>query len=450
MLTIMPLAASSAPVNHRNVTFTDPWWTMRYLGSERITMLVNDMRGIKIKYQMIDLGFFDRDLTQARPQWHPVIDGSMDDIHTRYLRRWLDYSRRLAPEMKFLGVINGNTNLHVLGTRFQGMTPAVSQAQMHENIAAHSRYLINTYGLDGIVLDFEPLTRASTAAYVRLVEAVRNKIGEDKLIVICASIDPAYLDSATISAYRDKVDIFLSMNYDTGLAAEAEYIKHVSDSVLLISDVFKNSSTRVVPLGPGVYAYNQYHTAAENARTHSLAVIDAIARGAEIYASGLWWFAGARQQPRTGYYDFLTYWVNQTISPPRLTFTHSPAFNIPASTVGTAIASIDVSDGVTGGTPPYTFTAAGLPAGIAISAAGVIFGTPTTPAAAATAVITVTDSAAPGVTDSITIDVANVTPLRDSQPGDGGCNAAAGLLGMLFVLPLLICGGATERRSYFC
>ncbi len=75
-----------------------------------------------------------------------------------------------------------------------------------------------------------------------------------------------------------------------------------------------------------------------------------------------------------------------------LNFFHKAAYDIPESAVGTAIADIDVSDGVVGGGTSYSYSASGLPAGIGIdSATGVISGTPTTAGAAGTATITVTD-----------------------------------------------------------
>jgi len=96
--------------------------------------------------------------------------------------------------------------------------------------------------------------------------------------------------------------------------------------------------------------------------------------------------------------------------PTALTFTDSSAYDIPASTVGTAITDIDVSGGVSGGIPSYTFSATGLPAGISISAAGIISGTPTTSGAAGTVVITVTDSATPTPgKESITINYGAIT-----------------------------------------
>ena len=89
-----------------------------------------------------------------------------------------------------------------------------------------------------------------------------------------------------------------------------------------------------------------------------------------------------------------------TAAPP-LTFTNSSSFDIPTMTLNTAIASISVAGGVSGGTLPYTFTAIGLPAGISISSTGVISGAPTAVGLASTATITVTDGAMN--TDSITI-----------------------------------------------
>lgn len=96
-------------------------------------------------------------------------------------------------------------------------------------------------------------------------------------------------------------------------------------------------------------------------------------------------------------------------TPPALVFTDSRSFDIGAMTQGVAITNIDVSGAVSGGTAPYTFSAAGLPTGIVISTAGVISGAPTTPAAATTATVRVEDSSSPGQSRSITIAVGEIT-----------------------------------------
>ncbi len=77
-----------------------------------------------------------------------------------------------------------------------------------------------------------------------------------------------------------------------------------------------------------------------------------------------------------------------TIAPPQLAITTT---SLPGGTVG---AAYNATVAATGGTTPYTFTATGLPAGLSISAAGVISGTPTAPGTV-TAAITVTDSTNP-------------------------------------------------------
>jgi 5'-nucleotidase len=66
-----------------------------------------------------------------------------------------------------------------------------------------------------------------------------------------------------------------------------------------------------------------------------------------------------------------------------------------AATAGTAIAPLTLA--ATGGTTPYTWTATGLPDGLAISPAGVVSGTP---AAAGTSTVTVTATDSTGATGS--------------------------------------------------
>jgi C1A family cysteine protease/uncharacterized membrane protein len=89
-------------------------------------------------------------------------------------------------------------------------------------------------------------------------------------------------------------------------------------------------------------------------------------------------------------------------------FRDDPAYDIPESTVGVAISPISVSGGVVGAATPYTFSASGLPSGIAInSSSGVISGTPTATRNAGTATITVASSSG---TKSITIAFGKVNP----------------------------------------
>jgi hypothetical protein len=73
------------------------------------------------------------------------------------------------------------------------------------------------------------------------------------------------------------------------------------------------------------------------------------------------------------------------------------------ATVGTAIAPLTLA--ATGGVAPYTWAATGLPPGLAISAAGVVSGTPTT-AGTSSVTVTATDSAGATGTASFNVVVA--------------------------------------------
>jgi putative cell wall-binding protein len=97
-----------------------------------------------------------------------------------------------------------------------------------------------------------------------------------------------------------------------------------------------------------------------------------------------------------------------------LAFVHSFAYDLPAMTVGTPIAQRNVSGTVSGGVPPYTFSATGLPAGIAISATGIISGTPLAASPAGSATITVRD--ANSAADSITIAYGAISPATVLPP----------------------------------
>jgi hypothetical protein len=105
-------------------------------------------------------------------------------------------------------------------------------------------------------------------------------------------------------------------------------------------------------------------------------------------------------------------WENIPASP--LTFTDNSAYDIPASAIGTSIANINVSGGVSGGVTPYKFSATGLPAGVGISTAGVIGGSPTAVTAAGTATVTVTDAAS--ATASISIAFGAVSKATQTAP----------------------------------
>ena len=89
-----------------------------------------------------------------------------------------------------------------------------------------------------------------------------------------------------------------------------------------------------------------------------------------------------------------------------LAFTKQASFDIPENTRYTAIKSINVSDGVSGGATPYTFSKVSGPDWLKVNAAGILSGSRQGVADATTAVIQVKD--ADGATATITINIGEV------------------------------------------
>ncbi|MCL2174176.1 fibronectin type III domain-containing protein [Candidatus Saccharibacteria bacterium] len=129
-----------------------------------------------------------------------------------------------------------------------------------------------------------------------------------------------------------------------------------------------------------------------------------------------------------------------------LTFASSPAFDIPAMTVGTPISPINVAGGAAGGTPPYSFSAIGLPAGISISPAGIISGTPTTTGTAGTVTITVTDS--DGTTRTIRISYGAISAAASSgrNPRTGDINTVLITATSMIALAGVVLGAIRLRK----
>ncbi len=123
--------------------------------------------------------------------------------------------------------------------------------------------------------------------------------------------------------------------------------------------------------------------------------------------------------------DIATKTFSLTINPALAITTATP---LPGGTTGTAYAQII---GVTGGTPPYTFSLANGPPGVSIDPkTGLLSGTPTA-AGPFSAVVTVTDFASLGLfpgsaSKTFSLSVASSTSLVTAEPGSLSFTGAAG------------------------
>ncbi|MGO4180551.1 glycoside hydrolase family 18 protein [Paenibacillus sp. TAF43_2] len=313
-----------------NVTFTNPEWVMSPQTDAFIQNVISKMNNYKIKYQMIDAGFFDRDSTtgQYEDEDGQPIDGTMSWYAYDELENWVNKSRQYAPNMKLIGVVNGNKWLHVQGVPYTDRnnvlhTPAVSKSAMHDNIASHCAFLVNYYGLDGINLDFEPVS-AGTASidYRQLIQKVRAAIGPNKHLSIDGNPFSNYMPDNEIAQFGALLDMIVMMNYDTAdltvsaypanpsTTNAANYKLAMKENIKRISNALP-ASCAFIPLGPGVYNLTDSHQSYENAQNHSVAVNDAILEGARVAGSGVWWFNGSMNNVAETQ-QFTDYWINGT------------------------------------------------------------------------------------------------------------------------------------------
>ena len=107
-----------------------------------------------------------------------------------------------------------------------------------------------------------------------------------------------------------------------------------------------------------------------------------------------------------------------------LEFADSSSYDLLDMSLGTAITPIDVSEGVSGGTSPYTYSATDLPDGITINGStGEISGTPTQVSDICVAYITVTDHAGAKATISIYCKVIFNGTVQEVASVDATCSA---------------------------
>lgn len=297
-----------------NITFISAEWTMYSYEESFIEEQLHLMQEADIKYQVIDLGYFDKDYESGNME--QPIAGEMNGKSTEYLERWLACSRETAPEIKNLAVLNGSTELHIAGKNHtisgEKYQPAESKTEMHKSIIAYAKYLLSNYQLDGLVLDFEPVLTKYAEDYASLLHRLRKEIGTGTPLFLCGAYSENLLDDKSILAFSEYADAYISMDYDSSCTNAAQYKKKVAKGVARIGKLLQDTDMEYYPIGPGNYADTSHHrSSVENAKSHSEAVLSAMQeKDVQIAGSGLWWWQGSVEDG-TELQNFIQYWVEQ-------------------------------------------------------------------------------------------------------------------------------------------
>lgn len=298
-------------IRRNNVTFTDPYWTMPSETGFEITYLTASLEQMKkacIQNQLIDLGFFDRDYETGIT--NSPLTGSMNRASLTYLYEYLELSNEIAPGIQNIALFNG-TSEHINKTDSSGVY------LYHDEIVSYISAIVSEYNMDGVALDFEPVSRIDYSAYLSLLISIRNELG-NLPIFICGNISIASDLNGNVQkkeafiSFIQEVDVFMSMDYDTGITNKQEYVQYISYHVYNNSLLFKETATHLqyIPLAPGYYEKSEWHDpSVETTTLHSQALQLSIELyDANISGSGVWWWKGAIDSVYE-YEAFLDYWV---------------------------------------------------------------------------------------------------------------------------------------------
>lgn len=122
--------------------------------------------------------------------------------------------KSVSPKLKVL--------LSIGGWGSGNFSEMAEKAVTREAFATNCRSVIDTYGLDGIDIDWEyPTSSAAgissspkdTKNYTLMMHDIRKAIGKDKLLTLAASCDAEYIDYKAILPYIDFINV---MDYDMG------------------------------------------------------------------------------------------------------------------------------------------------------------------------------------------------------------------------------------------
>ncbi|MGL5084277.1 MAG: glycoside hydrolase family 18 protein [Clostridium sp.] len=162
--------------------------------------------------------------------YHNEVDSNrevpIDDskLNTIYLSDKVKSDLKLIPDLR-----KKNKNLEVLlavgGWECRGFSGAAATKESREQFANSALEIINEYGLDGINIDWQyPVNGAwgvidsssdDKANYTLLLQAIREKIGEDKLLAISGPTNKKFLTAWTeFNKIVPIVDYINVMTYD--------------------------------------------------------------------------------------------------------------------------------------------------------------------------------------------------------------------------------------------
>lgn len=274
-LSLLPKLRSSVFTNnHAYHDYQDP--TEWGFDNTTLAQLVREMASEAIKYQFINLQLVST-------------EGKLPNDLQITLAPFLEISREVAPSQKLVVVINGNYDI------------VFASEAIKKTLVKQISELVAHYDFDGVQLDIEPFYSADDDQYLDFVKQVKQVI-RGKELSVASPIAENKFSNGYIGQLAQYVDMFCVMIYDL----QSDNVltpEHFSDvwkrTVLRYSDAIAQSQNPQSMLAPIMPAYEKkfdkrggmYHDPSiENIKSAEVGLKLALAAGATVYGSGVFWW----------------------------------------------------------------------------------------------------------------------------------------------------------------
>lgn len=332
---------------HNHAYLPEDWFYLPQT-DRQIREYVNQLKQYYIEYQFANIGFLRE-------------DGTLDPNQSKELGHWIKVSRETDPDQKIIAWINADTVRHVhVGTEEHPAGEEDKQA-MHQRIIQSVKNAVDIgflydgryYKVDGIQFDIEPLRAKwkDDPELLTLLQGIRQAVGPDVHLSIAGPAWDIVWSNDYITRLANIMDMLNPMIYDTNgpdswkptvTQTAEEYEELWKNTALRYSNAIAASSNPDCQFSPIMPAYETkgyletdpdapeygefviYHDPSiENIYHAARGLKQAIAEGADVYGSGIFWwgtFIMTEPDPRD-HQDYsharewwLTEWVNNSTS----------------------------------------------------------------------------------------------------------------------------------------
>lgn len=355
-INITTLSTGSSPIVYHgdNHAYLNSEWfdSTTPFTDNQIKAYVNQLKGFSIKYLFCDIGVWKKnDSTEVH----------IDESQYADLAHWIKIAKEIDPEIQIIATLNANLKRTHTESYFVNNTSPYAEKAFGTTVKNEVANLVNKlcntgllykdvyYQVDGIHIDFEPFKVMYQKYFSEILTIARNNMAEGQHLSCATPAKNGLWSNAYTTSIVNKVDMINPMIYDCqgptswgtvsdGVAQNAtEYIKLIKDTCVWLSSMIEASNNTDCQLAPIMPVYEDmgyesspeegwpdaesnyiwYHlNTIENMNTALSGVRQAMAAGANIHSSGIFWLPNFIGEQPNKYSDFAAdqaTWMNEWV-----------------------------------------------------------------------------------------------------------------------------------------